>query len=98
MTKHKALHFRDVVDRQYVTTKEGRGLSSIQDSVDESIQRLEDYIKNAEGDGYSHQKNTNGSSINRRKLTRKQKREKNNCMHISSDKQAKSPTRKLRCG
>ena len=45
LTMHKALHPRDDVDRLYVPRKEGgRGLASIEDSVDTSIQRLEDYI------------------------------------------------------
>ena len=45
MTIHKALHPRDDVDRLYVSRKEGvRGLASIEDSIDASIQRLEDYI------------------------------------------------------
>ena len=49
MTMHKALHHRDDVDRLYVPRKEGgRGLSSIEDSVDTSIQRLEDYIEKHE--------------------------------------------------
>ena len=42
MTMHKALHSRDDVDRLYVPRKEGgRGLASIEDSVDASIQQLE---------------------------------------------------------
>ena len=49
MTMHKALHPRDGVDRLYVPRKEGgRGLASIEDSVDASIQRLEDYIEKHE--------------------------------------------------
>ena len=41
---HKALHHRDDVDRLYVSRKEGgREPSSIEDSVDASIQWLEDY-------------------------------------------------------
>ena len=41
MTMHKALHPRDDVDRLYVSRKEGgRGLSSIEDSVDTWIQQL----------------------------------------------------------
>ena len=44
---HKALHPRDDVDRQYVSRKEGgRGLANIENSVDASIQRLEEYIEN----------------------------------------------------
>ena len=58
MTMHKALHHRDDVDSQYVSRKEGgRGLASIEDSVDASIQRLEDYIqKTRRRPHYSHQK------------------------------------------
>ena len=42
MTLHKALHTSDDVDRLYVSRKEGgRGLASIEDSVDASIQRLQ---------------------------------------------------------
>ena len=44
--KLMALHPRDDVDRLYVSRKKGgRGLASIEDSVDSSIQRLEDYIE-----------------------------------------------------
>ena len=43
MTMHKALHTRDDVDRLYVSRKEGgRGLASIEDTTEASIQRLED--------------------------------------------------------
>ena len=43
---HKALHPRDHTNRVYVSRKEGeRGIGSVQDSVDRSISRLEDYIK-----------------------------------------------------
>ena len=51
MTVHKALHHRDDVDRLYESRKEGgRGVTSIEDSVDALIQRLEDYIENVEED------------------------------------------------
>ena len=47
ITMPEALHSRDDVDRLYVSRKEwGRGLASIEDIVDASIQRLEDYIQN----------------------------------------------------
>ena len=50
MTMHKALYPRDYFDRLYVSRKEGGGgLASIEDSVDASIQRLEDYIEKYEG-------------------------------------------------
>ena len=46
MPMHKALHPRDDVDRLNVSRKEeGRGLTSREDSVDASIQWLEDYIE-----------------------------------------------------
>ena len=46
---HKALHTTDEVDRLYVSRKEGgRGLGSIQDSADISVQWLDDYIKKAQ--------------------------------------------------
>ena len=50
MTMHKALHPRDDVDSQYVPRiEEGKGLTSIEDIVDVSIQRLEDYIQKCVG-------------------------------------------------
>ena len=50
MTMHNALHPRDDVDKLYVPRKErGRGLARIEDNVDASIQRLEDYIEKHEG-------------------------------------------------
>ena len=46
MTMHKALYPRDYVDRLYVSRIEGgRELASIEDSGDESIQRLDDSIE-----------------------------------------------------
>ena len=50
MTIHKALHPRDNADRLYVSRKERRrGLASIEDSVDASIQRLKYYIQKHDG-------------------------------------------------
>ena len=46
MTMHKALHPRNDVDRLYVSRKKGgRVLVNAKDSVEASIQRLEDYIE-----------------------------------------------------
>ena len=75
MTMHKALHPRDNVDRLYVSRKEGgRGLTSIEDSVDASIQQLEDYIrKHEEGLFTAIRKNTDNIMDNRMTITRKQK-------------------------
>ena len=51
MAMHKALHPRDDIERLYVSRKkEGRGLASIEDYVDASIQGLENYMKRAKKD------------------------------------------------
>ena len=75
MTMHKALHPRDDIDRLYVSRKEGgRGLASIEDSVDASIQQLEDYIEKHEGGLITTIRNdTDNTMDNRMTITRKQK-------------------------
>ena len=75
MTMHNALHPRDDVDGLYVSRKEGRrGLSSIEGSVDASIQQLEDYIEEHEGGLITAIKNdTDNTVTNRMTITRKQK-------------------------
>ena len=54
----EALHPKDDIDRLYVSRKEdGRVLTSIADSVDIAIRRLEDYMKKDEiNTDYSNQK------------------------------------------
>ena len=75
MTIHKALHPRDDIDRQYVPRKEReRGLASIEDSVDVSIRRLEDYIEKPEGRLITAIRNDTGNTmVNRMTIARKQK-------------------------
>ena len=75
MTMHKALHPRDEVDRLYVSRKEGgRGLASIEDTVDASIQRLEDYIEKHERGLITTIRNDTDNTIDERMTTtRKQK-------------------------
>ena len=75
MTMHKALHPRDDVDRLYVSRKEGgRGLASIEDTVDASIQRLEDYIEKHERGLITTIRNDIDNTIDERvTTTRKQK-------------------------
>ena len=47
---HKALHHRDDVDRLYMSRKErGTGNTNMNDSVDASIKRLEEYIQKRGG-------------------------------------------------
>ena len=74
-TMHKSLHPRDDVDRLYVSKKEGgRGLTSIEEPVDASIQRLEDYTKKRrEGLITATRNNTNNMRINKTTITRKQR-------------------------
>ena len=57
-TIHKSLHPTDDVDRLYGSRKEGgRGLTSIQDNIDASKQRLDDFMKKArKKTDYSYQK------------------------------------------
>ena len=76
---HKALHPRDDVDRLYVSRKEGgRRLASIEDSVDASIQRLDDYIeKHDRGLITAIRKNTDNTMDDKMSTTRKQKWGKN---------------------
>ena len=75
---HKALHPRDDVDRLYVSREElGRRLASIEDSVDRSIQQLEDYIENHERGLTTAIRNDTDKTIDDRMTrTRKQKWEK----------------------
>ena len=69
MTMHKALHPRDDVDRLFVSRKEG-GTGFI--SIDTSIQRLEDYIEKYGGNMITATRNnTDNTSINTTKITRK---------------------------
>ena len=75
MTMHKALHPKDDVDRKYVPRKEGGiGLASIKDSVDTSIQRLEDNLEKRErGLIMAIRNNTDNTIDNRMTIIRKQK-------------------------
>ena len=73
ITMHKALHPRDDVDRLYVPRKEGGGgLISIEDGVDASMQRLEDYIeKHEQGLNTAIRKDTDNTTDDRMTITRK---------------------------
>ena len=74
MTMHKVFHPRDDVDRLYVSRKEwGRELVSIEDSVDASIQRLEDYIEKHDRGVITAIRNDTDNTIDDRMTTRKQK-------------------------
>ena len=75
MTKHNALQQRDDVDRLYASRKEGgRGLTCIEDRVNASVQRLDDYIEKHEGGQITATRNdTHDTKANRMTITRKQK-------------------------
>ncbi len=75
MDQRTRKHPRDGVDRLYVLRKEGgRGLASIEDSVDASIQPVEDYIeKHERGLIIAIRNNTDNTIDNRMTITRKQK-------------------------
>ena len=75
ITMHKVLHPRDDGDALYVSRKKGgRGLTSIKDSVDASIQRLDDNIEKRRGELITVTRNNiDNMSINKTKITRKQK-------------------------
>ena len=73
MTMPKTLHRSDDIERLYVSRKHGViGLACIEDSVDTSIRRLEDYIKKYEGRLITVTRNINNARINRTTITRKQ--------------------------
>ena len=69
------MHPREDVARLYVSRKKGgRGLASIEDSVDASIRRLEDYIEKHEGGLIIVIRNETENTMNKRMtITRKQK-------------------------
>ena len=75
MTMHKALHPRDDGNRLYVSRKEGgKGLASIEDTFDASIQWLEDYIEKHERGLITTIRVDTDNTINERMTTtRKQK-------------------------
>ena len=74
MTIYKALYIDDV-DSLYVSRKEpGGGLASIEDSLDASIQRLEDYIEKRGVRLVTVTRNNTGNTRNNRtEITRIQK-------------------------
>ena len=75
MTIHWVLRPRDDVDILYVSRKEGgRGLTSIEDNVDASIQCLKVYIEKHKGGLITATRNdTENTKTNRTTITRKQK-------------------------
>ena len=72
---HKALHPRDNVDKLYVSREEGgRGLAGNEDSVDASIQWLEEYLEKYGGGLITATRNNIDNTLaNRMTITRKQK-------------------------
>ena len=74
MTMYEALCPKDDTDWLYVSRKGGIWLASFEDSVDASIQRLEDNIeKRGEGLIIATGNNTDNTKTNKTTITRKQK-------------------------
>ena len=75
MTMHKALYPSDDVYRLYVSRKEGgKGHVIIEDSVEPSIQRFEDYIEKRGGRLITAiRNNINKTRTNKTEITTKQK-------------------------
>ena len=76
------------------------GIISIEDSVDESIRGLKDYIKKSKRMLITVTNNKRNNIRTNKTTTKLGNRngKKNNCMDISSNKQSKSPTKKPRHG
>ena len=89
-----------MMNTDYVLRKEGeRGPANIQESTDALKQRLNDHIKKRGARLISATRNnTDNTSINRTKITRKQKCEEKQVYGHFSDKQVKSHTSKLEHG
>ena len=86
MTMHKALYPRYDVDRLNVSRKKGgRRFANAEDSVDASIQRLEDYIQKRGGRLITATgNNTDNTRTNRTTITNENGK-KNNSMGVLSD-------------
>ena len=94
MTMYKAINLRDDIGTLYMPRKEeGRGLASIEDSADTSMQRLEDYIKKSKY-YYSGQKQHKQHKDQQTTIIRKQNWKKKKLVDISSGNRAKSPHQK----
>ena len=65
MTMHNALHPGEDVNTQYVSRKGGRRFDRIEDRVDASIQRLEDYIEKHEGSLITAARNNSDNTKNK---------------------------------
>ena len=74
MTMHKVFYPRDDKDRLYLSWKEGRrGLANFQDSVDDSIQKLESYIHKGRRKFITPIKNnTDNKIMNKSEINRKE--------------------------
>ena len=91
---HKALHPRDDVEKLYVSRKAaGRGLASIEDSVDASLKRLEDSTEKHKRGLITVIRNDTDNMIDNRMTTRKQKWEGKSTIWplLTSNKQHLTP-------
>ena len=89
---HKALHLRNDLDRLNASRKRGKRLASIEDYIDETIQRLKEYAKKPKNRLISAASHSNSNIRSQRKTNMLQENKhgkKNNCMDTSSDNQGR---------
>ena len=88
MMKRKTLYPWDNVDRLYVPRKEGgRDFASIEDSINTSIQRLEEYIKTLRKTDHSDRKQYRQHKHQQKKCNQKTKMlRKELCEHFKRQK------------
>ena len=85
MTMHKSFYPRDDVDRLYMSRSEGRRwLASIENNVDTSIQRLENYIEKRRGRLIAATRYKTKDTVERQSPENKNEK-KNNSMDVLSD-------------
>ena len=86
MTMHEILHPRDDVGRLFVSGKKGgRGFASIEDSVDASIQQLQDNIQKCGGRLITITENNINNTRTNRMTRARENSEKNKSMDVLSD-------------
>ena len=79
---HKSFHLKDNMDKLYVSRKEGgRGLVSIEDSVDASRRRLEEDLKKIKERLIIATRSTTGNIKISTRITRIQKRKEKQPAH-----------------
>ena len=90
MTMHKALHPKDDIDGVYMSNKEGRGLTSIENSIDALILQFEYFIKKSKERISTVTKTTQTTQKSTEQHLENKNGKKNKSMNISSVKRIRS--------